>query len=130
MLLYYLALARRSFGRDRALTALMIVAIAFGVGASMTMLTVLHVVSRDPIPGKSHKLYYVQLDAQSKLEYAPGKEPDEQVTRFDAETLVRAHKADRHASLPARSVAEYLRGRSGSVAGFHRSLSRPLMMPR
>jgi len=62
MIGYYLALAGRSLRRNVVLTVLMIVAIAFGVGASMTTLTVLHVLSADPIPQKSDKLYYVQLD--------------------------------------------------------------------
>ena len=43
MIGYYLDLARRSLRRNVALTVLMVVAIAFGVGASMTTLTVLHV---------------------------------------------------------------------------------------
>ena len=37
---YYLDLALRSLRRNKILTALMIVAIALGIGASMTTLTV------------------------------------------------------------------------------------------
>jgi putative ABC transport system permease protein len=95
MLAYYLDLARRSFRRNVSLTVLMIIAIAFGVGASMTTLTVLHVLSVDPIPGKSQELYYVQLDPTRALGYIPGGEPLEQMTRLDAEALLRAGKADR-----------------------------------
>jgi putative ABC transport system permease protein len=62
MIGYYLDLARRSFKRNKALTALMIVAIAFGVGASMTTLTVMHVLTKDPMPGKSGDIFHVQLD--------------------------------------------------------------------
>ena len=40
------------------LTALMVLAIALGIGASMTTLTVLHVLSGDPIPHKSDRLFY------------------------------------------------------------------------
>ena len=105
MLAYYLDLARRSFKRNVALTILMVVAIAFGVGASMTTLTVLHVLSADPIPGKSADLYYVQLDPQKVSGYAPGKEPDDQVTRFDGEALVRAGRADRQAIMTGGSAA-------------------------
>jgi len=67
-------LALHSFRRNVSLTALMIVAIAFGVGASMTTLTVLHVLSADPIPGKSHELYYVQLDHRKANDAKPGDE--------------------------------------------------------
>ncbi len=62
MFAYYARLAVRSFRRNKVLTAL-VVAIALGIGASMTTLTVFHVLSGDPIPGKSDRLFYVQLDA-------------------------------------------------------------------
>ncbi|HJR14063.1 MAG TPA: ABC transporter permease, partial [Rhodanobacteraceae bacterium] len=53
MFAYYLDLALRSLKRNKALTALMVLAIALGIGASMTTLTVLHVLSGDPLPDKS-----------------------------------------------------------------------------
>src|ERR1051325_5347924 len=105
MFRYYLDLARRSLRRNVALTVLMIIAIAFGVGASMTTLTVLHVLAADPIPGKSHELYYVQLDHRKARDAKPGEEPPEQVTRFDAETLVRAAKADRQVMMTGGNAA-------------------------
>jgi putative ABC transport system permease protein len=105
MLTYYLDLAVRSLKRNKALTALMIVAIAFGVGASMTTLTVLHTLSGDPIPGKSDQLYYVQLDPRSMLGYKAGEEPINQSTRRDAENLVRAAKADRQAMMTGGEAA-------------------------
>src|SRR4051794_36420599 len=105
MLTYYLDLARRSLRRNVALTALMIVAIAFGVGASMTTLTVVHVLAADPIPGKSHQLFYVQLDPQKANNYTPGKEPPEQMTRSDAEALVRARKATHQAIMTGGDAA-------------------------
>ena len=46
---------------NKALTALMVLAIALGIGATMTTLTVFHVLSGDPIPQKSGRLFYVQL---------------------------------------------------------------------
>jgi len=49
MFAYYLDLALRSFRRNKALTALMVLAIALGIGASMTTLTVFHVLSGDPM---------------------------------------------------------------------------------
>lgn len=59
MFAYYLQLALRSLRRNRALTALMVLAIAVGIGAAMTTLTVFHVLSGDPIPGRSDRLFYV-----------------------------------------------------------------------
>lgn len=86
---YYLNLAFRSFRRNKALTALMVLAIALGIGASMTTLTVFHVLSGDPIPQKSDRLFYVQLDPEAMRGYQPGQEPQTQMTRFDAETLLK-----------------------------------------
>ena len=85
---YYLNLAVRSFKRNKALTVLMVLAIALGIGASMTTLTVFHVLSGDPIPDKSDRLFYVQLDPETMQGYRPGEEPESQLTRFDAETLL------------------------------------------
>lgn len=102
---YYLDLARRSFKKNIALTILMIVAIAFGVGASMTTLTVLRTLAADPIPGHSQNLYYVQLDPRRADTQEPGEEPIRQSTRLDAETLLRAKKADRQAMMTGGSAA-------------------------
>jgi putative ABC transport system permease protein len=103
---YYLELAVRSLKRNIGLTILMIVAIAFGIGASMTTLTVLHLLSADPIPGKSDDLYYVQLDPLPKR---PGDRGGNylpyQLTRTDAENLVRAKQGDRQALMASGNAA-------------------------
>ena len=100
-LFYYLDLARRSFLRHRVLTLLMVIAIALGIGTSMTTLTVLHVLSRDPLPGKSERIYAVQLDASI---HPPGHDPDTQLTRTDAEALLAAHRAERQALMAGGAV--------------------------
>ena len=105
MLAYYFNLALRSFRRDKALTALMVFAIALGIGACMTTLTVFYVLSGDPIPGKSDKLFYVQLDPAEMNDFTPGEEPAEQVTRFDAETLLREKRGDRQAMMTGGGMA-------------------------
>jgi putative ABC transport system permease protein len=102
---YYVDLAMRSFRRNRVLTGLMVLAIALGVGASMTTLTVLHLLSGDPLPHKSDKLFYIQLDAAGKEGFTPGEEPDTQVGRFDAEALLRAKRGDRQAMMTGGNVA-------------------------
>ncbi len=96
---YYVDLAWRSLRRHVVLTALMIATIGFGIGASMTALTVLRMLSSDPIPGKSHALYYVQLDPRAATGSAAGDEPPDQLTRADAEALLRARRADRQAMM-------------------------------
>jgi putative ABC transport system permease protein len=103
---YYLDLALRSLKRNKALTGLMVLAIALGIGASMTTLTVLHVLSGDPLPGRSAELYYPQIDPRDADGYLPGKsEPMEQVTWIDGMNLLHAHRADRQALMTGGRVA-------------------------
>jgi putative ABC transport system permease protein len=100
MFAYYLQLGLRSLRRNPVLTALMVMGIALGIAASMTTLTVLHLVGSDPIPWKSHTLHYVQLDNWSPDQpfYSDGRPPD-QVTYRDAVALMEAGKADKQAAM-------------------------------
>lgn len=91
MFLYYFDLALRSFRSARGLTALMVLTIAMGIGASMTTLTTFRALSGDPLPGDSARVLRVQVDAGPAEDIS--KEPDTLLTRFDAEALLR----DRHA---------------------------------
>ncbi len=104
MFAYYLDLALRSLKRNKVLTALMVLAIAVGIGASMTTLTVLHVLSGDPLPGKSGELYYPQIDPQDARGMMPGTLPPEQVTLIDGMNLLRAKRADRQALMEGGAV--------------------------
>ena len=104
MFAYYLDLALRSLRRNKALTALMVLAIALGIGASMTTLTVLHVLSGDPLPGKSAHIYYPQLDPQDIKGMMPSKEPPEQVTLIDGLNLLHAKRAERQALMAGGAV--------------------------
>jgi putative ABC transport system permease protein len=62
MLGYYIDLAVRSLKRSPGLTLLMILAVGFGVAASMTTYSVFRAVSGDPIPWKSSQLYVPQIE--------------------------------------------------------------------
>jgi putative ABC transport system permease protein len=104
LLTYYFDLALRSLRRNRMLTALMIVAVALGIGASMTMLTVLHVLSGDPLPGKSQTLYYPQIDPRDMADYEASGKPPAQVTWTDGMNLLRAKRADRQALMTGGAV--------------------------
>lgn len=101
---YYLGLALRSLKRNKVLTALMVVAIALGIGASMTTLTVLHILSGDPLPGKSATLYYPRIDPRGINGYRPGVEPADQMTWVDAMNLLHAKRADRQAVMTGGQV--------------------------
>lgn len=104
MFAYYFGLALRSFRRNRVLTALMVLAIALGIGASMTTLVVFRTLSGDPIPHKSDQLHYVRMDPRSMDGYVPGEEPATQMTRLDSEALLREARADRQAVMSAGTV--------------------------
>ncbi len=100
MFAYYLQLGLRSLKRNPILTALMVVGIALGIAASMTTLTVMHLMGSDPIPWKSDKLHYVQLDNWSPDQpYSDDGRPPDQVTYRDAVALMTAAKADRQVAM-------------------------------
>jgi len=101
---YYLDLALRSLKRNKALTALMVLAIALGIGACMTTLTVLHVLSGDPLPGRSAQLYYPQLDPQDMDGYRADGDPPVQVSWTDGMNLLHAKRADRQALMTGGAV--------------------------
>jgi putative ABC transport system permease protein len=96
MFSYYLQLGLRSLRRNPVLTGLMVMAIGFGVAASMTTYSVFRATSQDPIPQKSSQLYNTQLDNWGPDKIEKG-EPPPALTYKDATALLRAHKAKRQA---------------------------------
>lgn len=54
---YFLLLALRSFRRDRFLTISIMLTLGVGIAASMTVFSILRVLSGDPIPEKSARLF-------------------------------------------------------------------------
>ncbi|MGN6092949.1 MAG: ABC transporter permease [Luteibacter jiangsuensis] len=94
MLGYYLELALRHMRRNPMLTGLMALAIAVGIGASMTTLTVMHLLAGDPLPGRSQHLYYPQIDVSPE---SKGREPYDVLDYRTAVDLWSSRKADRQA---------------------------------
>jgi putative ABC transport system permease protein len=106
MFAYYLELGLRSLRRNPILTALMVIGIATGIAASMTTLTVMYLLGNDPIPWKSSKLHYVQMDNwDANNPYRDDGEPPDQVTYPDAQALMAAGKADKQAAMFKMSLA-------------------------
>lgn len=93
MFAYYLELAVRSLRRSPGLTALMVLAIGFGVAASMTTWSVFRAVSGDPIPWKSSKLFVPQIDNWGPNGRGSDGEPPNAMDYNDAITLMRDHRA-------------------------------------
>ncbi|MET0255034.1 MAG: ABC transporter permease [Luteibacter sp.] len=102
---YYLGLAVLSLKRSRALTALMICAIALGIGASMTTLTMLHVLSADPLPGRSDKIFHPAIDPRPLANFKPGEPPGLQISWTDGNNLLRDHRGTRQALMGGGRVA-------------------------
>jgi putative ABC transport system permease protein len=96
MFSYYLQLGLRSLRRNPVLTGLMVMAIGFGVAASMTTYSVFRATSRDPIPQKSSQLFMTQLDNWGPDHIEKG-EPESALSYKDATALLNAHKAKRQA---------------------------------
>ncbi|HEY2622539.1 MAG TPA: ABC transporter permease [Dyella sp.] len=105
MFKYYAAIAMRSLRLTKGLTALMILVIGLGIGASMTMITVFHAMSGDPLPGRSAKLYVPVIDARPlATSKEQASEPGGNLTWPDAQALLRAAKAERQAAMSGGSA--------------------------
>ena len=105
MFRYYLKLGLFSIKKNPILSALMVAAIAVGIGACMTVINVDYVMSGNPIPHRSDILYHVQVDNWSPND--PYEDPDlppEQVTYLDGYALWSAGEA-------RRQVLSYKTGR-------------------
>jgi putative ABC transport system permease protein len=100
MFRYYLKLGLKSLRRAPVLTALIVMILAVGIGASMTSLTMLLVMSGDPIPQKSDRLFVPQLDIGAmNSAYKPGEEPERQMSWTDVDNLLRDAKGKRQTAL-------------------------------
>jgi putative ABC transport system permease protein len=96
MFRYYLKLGTLSIRANPILSFLMVAAIAIGIGACMSIVTVRHIMSGNPIEHKNDQLYHVQVDNWNPDD--PYEDPDgapEQVTYLDATALFNAGRAFR-----------------------------------
>ena len=98
MFAYYLELGLRSLRRNLALTSLMVLAVGFGVAASMITYSVFRAVSGNPIPDKSAQLFTPQIDSWGPQLNLEG-EPPQALDYIDAMALMRAHEAKRQTLL-------------------------------
>jgi putative ABC transport system permease protein len=106
MFQYYFLLGLRSLRRNPALTALMVLTLAIGVAASIATLTILHVMSGNPIPHKSERLFVPQFDNGPIESYKVGDKPnDEQLTYRDAVNFMNSKAGERRTALFGISMA-------------------------
>src|ERR1700761_1660309 len=100
MIGYYLRLAARSLRRNVVLTALMVAAVSVGIGASMTVYTVMNGMSGNPIPQKSAQLFIPQIDVWGPQSRQGGRDSLlGQLTYRDANALMQARHAPRQAAM-------------------------------
>ena len=102
MINYNLKLALKSMRRNPIMTALMVAAIAVGIGVSMTTLTVHYMMSGNPIPEKSDVLFAITIDSWNPLRPFDDDRPERgphQLTFHDAERLVGFAKAKRQTAM-------------------------------
>ena len=118
MFRYYFLLGLKSLRRNPALTALMVLTLAIGVAASVSTLTILHVMSGDPIPQKSDRLFTAILDPGPKEGYTPGDEPnDHQFTYKDISNLLLSKQGERRAAMYGiEATAEPARKDLGAIS--------------
>src|SRR5947208_16953459 len=75
MFLYNIRIAVKSLRRNPYLTALLLAAIAIGICISTTFTTLRHAFAKDPVPGKSTKLFYIRMDNCDPAQPYPGDDP-------------------------------------------------------
>lgn len=100
MLGYYLDLALRSFKRNTVITIAMVLTLGLGIGASITTLTVQRLLSGNPLPQKSARLFTPVLDPSPGDATSPVSMPrwwGDLMTYPDAMNLLHARKAERQA---------------------------------
>ena len=91
----------RGFHRNPVLNGLAVVAMGMGIGASMTMLITWRVMSADPLPARSDRLFYPHLDPLP-LNYHPSPDqvdPSTNLTWPDAMALLKAARGRRQAAM-------------------------------
>ena len=89
MLLYYFQLGWRKLRSNPALTALMVITLAVGVAASVSTISILQLMSADPMPSKSKLLLVPVIDNGLLKDYQAGAAADDvQMTYRDARNLL------------------------------------------
>lgn len=104
MFAYNLSLSLKSILKDKFLSSLMVLAIALGVGLSMTIMKTYMLMSGDPISEKSEQLNVVRLDSWDPLKaFREPNIPPFQLTYQDVMAL-------RQSDIPVAQAAMFRTG--------------------
>jgi len=91
MLAYMIRIALLSLRRNPVLSTLLIAAIALGVAVSTAFVTVFYICSGNPIPSKSDRLFYVEMDSWDPNRPYSRRRPEmppEQITYRDMQGIM------------------------------------------
>lgn len=100
MFSYYFKLGVRSLRRNPALTALMVLTLAIGVAASVSTLTILHMMSSNPIPHKSDRLLVPLVDNGPVEGWVPSDGPnDDQLGYIDTANFLKSGQGVRRTAM-------------------------------
>ena len=102
MLSYHVKIALKSLRRNPVLTGLLIAGIALGICVSTAFVTLRHLFTQDPLPGKTDKIFYVRLDTWGKdSPRFAGQEIPDQITYKDARNLLQS-------KIPVRQTPSFI----------------------
>ncbi|MFQ3191541.1 MAG: putative ABC transport system permease protein [Paraglaciecola sp.] len=94
MMHYYLALSFKNICHQKSLSILISATLGLGIAACMITYLLIHVMSKDPLPNKSDRVYHIQLDNWNLNQAAISPDlPPEEVTWRDAMNIVHAKQA-------------------------------------
>ncbi|MCP5286486.1 MAG: ABC transporter permease [Burkholderiaceae bacterium] len=98
---HHLWLGLKSLRRNPGLTVLAVLILAMGIAASMASLTVLHVMSANPLPGRSQLLHVPTFNNGLLTDPNANDEPNPQLTWIDADRLLADGQGRRRTALYA-----------------------------
>ena len=99
MFKYYLYLGLRNLRRNPLLTLLMVITLATGVAASVSTLTIVHMMGNNPIPHKSNKLLVPWLDVGPLEGFQPSDPVDKQSSYKDVTNFLLSQQGIRRAAV-------------------------------
>ena len=133
---YFAELAWLGLKRSPVIAVLSIVILAFGISGFVVTLGILQGLSADPLPGKSGRLFNVQLDAGPRdAGFVPGSPPMLQLTRHDAEELLKDARAKRQVMMtggaapvvPDGDMAPFIARGRWTTADFFKMFDAPFL---
>ncbi|KZN29750.1 ABC transporter permease [Pseudoalteromonas luteoviolacea] len=110
MFIYYVKLACLSLWQTRSLSFLAILIIGVGISATMTTYTINYMMTKDPLPEKSDRVFLVRLNnwsPEAAYRNRAEEQPPTYISVQDTLNLIAQNKAKRH--VPIAGFKEMLR---------------------